>query len=130
MIANGIFVGADAVSTVKNLSAAGAKGADAGDDGDGDEGAADKQADSAIAGGANLTSENGSNNVSAESVLGKSANRQQAETSEGGVSVAAGFALNIQDNAARAAVDGDAALQAVRAPAWIRKNPRTSMNRI
>ena len=81
----------------------------------GDSGSADKQADQAIAGGAGLSGLNGSKNVSGGDVLEKSSNRQQAETSEGGVSVAASFVLNIQDNAANAAIDGDAALVAVRA---------------
>ena len=116
--ANGIFVGADSVSNLKSISSAGAAGAEEEKDEEGEnkEGAADEQADKAIAGGAGLASINGSNNVSAESILEKNSNRQKAETSEGGVSVAAGFVLNIQDNAAKATVDGNAALRAVRVP--------------
>ena len=119
MTMNGIYVGADSVSVLKSVSKAGAEGAEEEEkkeDGSDDKDGADEQADTMIAGGAGLSKMNDSSNVSAEDVLKKSGERQQAETSEGGVSVAAGFVLNIQDNSAYAAVGESARLNAVRAP--------------
>ena len=112
--ANGVFVGADAISTVEATANAGASGAAPG--GDDDEGKGDAQADKAITGAAGLADMNGSKNVSTAGVMEKNSNRQKAETSEGGVAVAAAFVLNLQDNAARAILDGNIAVQAVRAP--------------
>ena len=69
---------------------------------------ADKQADEALARGGKLAGDVNSKNVNTQNVLGASASRQRAQTSEGSIQVAAAMAVNIQNNLSRAKVfDGN-----------------------
>ncbi|MGF7003762.1 hypothetical protein M2149_002167 [Lachnospiraceae bacterium PFB1-21] len=73
---------------------------------------ADAQADKSIKAGSNLAGSVGSKNTNTSSVNTMAKDRQGAQTSEGSVSVAAGFALNIQNNQAEAYIGGDVVIRA------------------
>ncbi len=64
-------------------------------DGEGDQ---DKQADEAIDGAKNLSKKVGTKNVNEDSIGKLTENRQKGQTSEGSVSVAAAFIVNIMSN--------------------------------
>ncbi len=69
-----------------------------------DKGETDELADKNVASAALLAGGSGTNNVNTSAVQGLSSNRQGAQTSEGNVKVAAGFALNIQKNSSVAEI--------------------------
>ena len=115
-----VTIRAASVSQMTGRSEAGANGAPpeetgdgAGDDEDGDpDGEADHLADKNIESAGKLAGQSNTSNVNAGAVSSLSANRQKAQTSEGSVSVAAGFALNIMNNSAVAAIDDGLAIEA------------------
>ncbi len=92
-----------------------ASGDPAGDgEGEGEEdGEADQLADKNIEAAGTLAGQSNTNNVNTEAVSSLSANRQKAQTSEGNVSVAAGFALNIQNNTAESIISDGLEIEAI-----------------
>ncbi len=71
------------------------------DSGDGE---SDRQANRALNGGSRLADQTGSNNTNSSKINGASSNRQTAQTTEGNVQIAAGFALNILTNRAESRI--------------------------
>ena len=67
---------------------------------------ADKQADKAISGGIKMAGTTGSGNLGTANLTSQVSGRQQAQTSEGNIQVAAAFVLNIQKNVSEAIIDG------------------------
>lgn len=67
-------------------------------------GGTDQTADKNVQSAGSLANSSGTKNVNSNSVNGLNANRQTAQTSEGNIKIAAGFALNIQKNVALASI--------------------------
>ncbi len=110
--ANNIKVNATGTSKVKGNTRSSSKGAaksSGNNEGEGsdEEGDGDKQADQAIDGAKDIASENGSENINEESVEELTQNRQQAQTTEGNVSVSAAITVNVMNNSVRAELIGD-----------------------
>ena len=113
MQAKNISLKATSVSTSTVSSIASARGASSqsaeSSSSSGDEqGSADHQANSSIAGATNVAGTTGSTNINPITLNSLTSNRQNAQTAEGNVQIAAAFALAIMRNVSVAAITGDA----------------------
>ena len=111
--ANGVYVGAQAGSTLKLVATASAAGGGSGSTGANGKGSADNQTDKLIGGAGKLAGSAGSRSISQKQTGSQAIGRQPAQTSEGSVAGAAGFALNIMRSTSEVFLGGGARITAV-----------------
>ncbi len=94
-------------------SGGGSGGSGGSGDADADAGSTDQVADRNVQGASNLAGSSGTKNVNSGAVNSLTSNRQTAQTGEGDIKIAAGFALNIQKNVVLASIGDGISITAI-----------------